>query len=329
MAENTFNFDQMLSNAREAYGEELYKMACEGYDFVFTYSDNVALSASAGKLIKEFPERTINFGIAEPDQVGASCGLALSGCKVYSQVFGPFLPLRAADQIHTDIAYNDVNVTLIGTHAGATAEGGPTHNNVCDLALYRAIPNLTVAVPADAGQCVKYIRKSFDYDKPMIIRIDRGGSPAVYMDQDYELEIGKAIETAPGDDMAFIACGSSVYWAWAAAQILKEKDGINARVIDMHCYKPMDTEIVRKAAMETGCIVTVEEASINGGLGGAVAEFLMEEGLGVKFGRSALPDKFLVLGHLDDIYKYYGIDPEGIAETARKVLGKKPQLYVK
>ena len=329
MAENTFNFDQMLSNAREAYGEELYKMACEGYDFVFTYSDNVAISASAGKLIKEFPDRCINFGIAEADQVGASSGLALAGCNVYSQVMGPFLSLRAADQLTLDIAYNDVNVKLIGTHAGATAAGGPTHNTIADLALYRATPNLTVVVPADAGQCVKFIRKSYDFKGPMVIRIDRGGSPSVYSDQNYDIEIGKAITTVDGDDMTFIACGSSVYWAWAAAQILKEKDGINARVIDMHTYKPMDTEIIRKAAVETGCIVTVEEASINGGLGGAVAEFLMEEGLGVKFGRSALPDVFHVLGDPDEIYKYYGLDPEGIANLTRKVLGKKPQLYVK
>ena len=119
--QTTFNFDQMLSNAREAYGEELFRMAEEGIDFVFTYTDNVAPSSSAGKLLKKYPERCFNFGIAEPNQVGASAGLALSGLTVFSQVFGPFLPLRAADQVHTDIAYNNVNVRLIGTHAGVTA----------------------------------------------------------------------------------------------------------------------------------------------------------------------------------------------------------------
>ena len=155
MANTTYDFDMMLSNAREAYGEELYKMACEGKDFVFTYSDNVAPSTKAGQLIKEFPDRCFNFGIAEPDQVGASAGLALSGCTVFAQVFGPFLPLRAADQIHTDIAYNDVKVRLIGTHSGVTAGGGPTHNDIADLALYRAIPNLTVVVPAGTKGEVK------------------------------------------------------------------------------------------------------------------------------------------------------------------------------
>ena len=172
-------------------------MADEGYQFVFTYSDNVAISSSAGKLIQKYPDRCINFGIAEPNQVGASAGLALSGMVVYAQVFGPFLSLRAADQIHTDIAYNDVNVRLIGTHAGVTAGGGPTHNCIADLALYRAIPNLTIVVPADAGQCVKVIRKSFEYKGPIVIRIDRGGSPKVYANDDYEFEFGKAIETLP------------------------------------------------------------------------------------------------------------------------------------
>ena len=180
----TYNFDQMLSSAREAYAEELLRMADEGLDFVFTYTDNVTPSSSAGKLIQKYPDRCINFGIAEPNQVGASAGLALSGQVVYSQVFGPFLSLRTADQIHTDIAYNDVNVRLIGTHAGLTAGGGPTHNCIADLALYRAIPNLLIEVPADAAQCAKAIRASFTYEGPMVIRIDRGGSPQVYANGD-------------------------------------------------------------------------------------------------------------------------------------------------
>ena len=116
---------------------------------------------------------------------------------MFSQVFGPFLPLRAADQIHTDIAYNDVKVRLIGTHSGVTAAGGPTHNDIADLALYRAIPNLTVCVPADAGQCKKIIRASMDYEGPMIIRIDRAGSPNVYADDNYEYEIEDEPEREP------------------------------------------------------------------------------------------------------------------------------------
>ena len=320
MAETTFNFDQMLSSAREAYGEELFQMAEEGIDFVFTYTDNVAPSSSAGKLLKKYPERCFNFGIAEPNQVGASAGLALSGLTVFSQVFGPFLPLRAADQIHTDIAYNDVNVRLIGTHAGLTACGGPTHNTICDLALYRAIPNLTICVPADADQCCKIIRKSMDFVGPMIIRIDRGGSPNVYASPDYEYEIGKAIETLPGTDLTIISAGSSVYWSMMGAKILSEQHGISARVIDMHTIKPMDTDMLIKCARETGCVVTVEEHSINGGLGGAVAEYLLEAGFGGKFKRIGLPDKFALLGQMDEVYSHYGMDPQGIANQIVELL---------
>jgi transketolase len=318
----TYDFDQMLSNAREAYGEELFRMAEEGLDFVFTYSDNVPPSSSAGKLVAKYPDRCFNFGIAEPNQVGASSGLALSGLVVYSQVFGPFLSLRSADQIHTDIAYNDVNVRLIGTHAGVTAGGGPTHNCIADLALYRAIPNLTVFVPADAGQCVKGIRASLTFKGPMIIRIDRGGSPNVYASQDYDFAFGKAIETVPGTDLSIISAGSSVYWSMMGAKILKEKFGISARVIDMHTIKPLDLDMLRKCAAETGNIVTVEEHSINGGLGGAVAETLLEMGFSGKFKRIGLPDEFAVLGDPDEVYKYYGMDPEGIANTIDKLMNR-------
>ena len=238
---------------------------------------------------------------------------------MFSQVFGPFLSLRAADQIHTDIAYNDVNVRLIGTHSGLTAAGGPTHNTIADLALYRAIPNLTICVPADADQCCKIIRKSMEFKGPMIIRIDRGGSPNVY-EGGYDYEIGKAIETLPGTDITLISAGSGVYWCMMAAKILKEKNGISARVIDMHTVKPMDVEMLLKCANETGNVVTVEEHSINGGLGGAAAEYLLEAGFNGKFKRIGLPDKFALLGDPDTVYKYYRMDPQGIAEQVVELL---------
>ncbi|QAT49469.1 transketolase [Caproiciproducens sp. NJN-50] len=317
----TYDFDMMLSNAREAYGEELYKMAKEGKDFVFTYSDNVAPSSSAGKLLKEFPERCFNFGIAEADQVGASAGLALSGCVVFSQVFGPFLPLRAADQIHTDIAYNDVNVRLIGTHSGVTAGGGPTHNDIADLALYRAIPHLTVVVPADANQCCKFVRKSMDFVGPMVIRIDRAGSPDVYAG-DYELEIGKAIETLEGTDAYIISCGSNLYECLMASRALEKECGLSIGVLDMHTVKPLDADAVVRAAEKTGNIVTVEDHSINGGLGGAVAEVLCETGYRGKFKRIGMPDEFAVLGSVDAIYHHYGMDRDGISAVLKKMLGR-------
>ncbi|WP_020613144.1 transketolase family protein [Sediminispirochaeta bajacaliforniensis] len=317
----TYNFDQMLSNAREAYGEELYRMAKEGKDFAFTFSDNVAPSSSAGKLLKEFPERCFNFGIAEADQVGASAGLALSGCTVFSQLFGPFLSLRAADQIHTDIAYNDVKVRLIGTHSGVTSGGGPTHNVIADLALYRAIPNLTIVVPADAGQCCKCIRASMEYEGPMVIRIDRAGSPNVYAEE-YQLEIGKAIETLAGSDGYIISCGSNIYECLMASKILKEELGLSIGVVDMHTIKPLDIDTILRVARKTGMVVTVEDHSINGGLGGAVAEVLCEAGYQGIFKRIGMPDEFSVLGAPDEIYHYYGMDRHGIAVTIKDLLNR-------
>ena len=318
--QTTFDFDQMLSSAREAYGEELLRMADDGYEFAFTYSDNVAASASAGKLVDKYPDRCFNFGIAEPNQVGASCGLALSGLVVYAQVFGPFLSLRAADQIHTDIAYNDVNVRLIGTHAGLTAGGGPTHNCIADLALYRAIPNLIVEVPADAGQCVKAIRQSYAFHGPMVIRIDRGGSPNVYTDHDYDFVFGKAILTNPGTDATIVSAGSSVYWSLMGAKLLKERHGLHVRVVDMHTIKPLDTEMLKDCMAQTPCIVSVEEHSVNGGLGSAVAEYLSEQGYQGAFARIGIPDQFALLGNMDKIYTRYGMDPEGIAQRVYEMI---------
>ena len=318
----TMDFDQLLSNAKEAYGEELMRMADEGIQFAFTYSDNVAPSSSAGKFVAKYPERCFNLGIAEPNQCGVSAGLALSGQVVFAQFFGPFLSLRAADQVHTDIAYNDVPVRLICSHAGVTSGGGPTHNCIADLAIYRAIPNLLVEVPADAGQCIKAIRKSMEYKGPMVIRIDRGNSPTVYSDNNYEFEFGKAIETLEGSDVTIISTGSPVYWSMMGAKILKNKYGISAGVIDMHTVKPLDKEAILKYAAKTGVVVTVEEASINGGLGSAVAETLCENGFIGKFKRIGLPDEFAVLGHFDDVYKYYQMDSEGIAKQIHELLSK-------
>ena len=177
-----------------------------------------------------------------------------------------------------------------------------------------------IEVPADANQCIKAIRKSFTHQGPMVIRIDRGGSPNVYANPDYEYEFGKAIQTLEGSDLSIISAGSSVYWSLMGAKILKEKYGISARVIDMHTIKPMDYDMLDKCVKETKNIVTVEEASINGGLGGGVAEYLCEREFNGKFKRIGLPDEFAVLGDPDEIYKYYGMDPAGIAETINKLM---------
>ena len=322
VVETTFDFDQMLSSAREAYGEELMSIADEGIDFAFVCSDNVSESSSAGRMMAKYPERCINVGIAEANEVGISAGIALSGTMVFAQVFGPFLPLRAADQIHTDIAYNDVDVRLIGTHSGVTSGGGPTHNVIADLSFYRAVPNLVVCVPADANQCRKIIRASLKHKGPMVIRITRGAEPEVYTSNDYDYVIGEAIIAHEGNDITLVGTGPSVYWNLMAARRLIDK-GISARVIDMHTIKPFDRDIIIAAAKETGCIMTVEDQSINGGIGSAVAEIIAEEGLDCMFRRVGIPDEFAVLGDPDEVYKYYKLDPESLAMTAESLIEAK------
>ena len=218
--QTTRDLEQTMSSARDAYLMELHKMAGEGILFAFTCSDNVPPAPPAGQLLIDYPDRCFNFGIAEGNQIGATAGLAKTGLVVFAQAFGPFLSLRAADQIHTDIAFNDVNARLIGTHCGISSGAGPSHNAICDLALFRAMPNLTVCAPADAGQMVKLIRKSMDHVGPMTIRIDRAGTPNVYASQDYEFEIGKAIEIQPGTDVTIVATGSRVYPSLIASKLL-------------------------------------------------------------------------------------------------------------
>ena len=261
----------------------------------------------------------MKWGIAEPNAVGIAAGLALNGKIVYVQAFGPFLSLRCVDQVHTDIAYNDIPVRLIGTHGGLTSGGGPTHYTVCDYAIMRAIPNMTMVVPADANQCVKLMRESVTYPGPMYIRLARGEEPLAYESQDYEYKIGKAVTTKEGKDFTVIACGVGVFMGVAAAKML-EKDGISIRVIDMHTLKPLDKDAVIRAAKETGGIITVEDHNVVGGLGDAVASTLAEAGLGIKFKRLGIPDVFAALGYPEELYAYYGYDADGIVKEIKNFL---------
>ena len=192
---------------------------------------------------------------------------------------------RSADQIHTDIAYNDVNVRLIGTHAGVTAGGGPTHNCIADLALYHAIPNLTVVVPADAGQSLQGDTPFHDLPRSDGHPDRPGGSPNVYADDSYDFEIGKAIETVP-DDITLISTRRRLL-VYDGRKKLREEHGISARVIDMHTVKPLDTEMLFKCARETGNIITVEEHSINGGLGGPLPSICLKRASAANSSESA------------------------------------------
>lgn len=189
-----------------------------------------------------YPDRILDVGIQEMNMVTIAAGLAKEGFLPYVQTFGPFLCVRALDQIHNDVAYNDYPVRLIGTHAGLSSGYGPTHNTIIEFGVMNSLPNMTMVAPCDAEQCKKLLRKSLNYPKPIYIRIPRGEEPLVYAaGHDYDYEIGKAIVIQEGTDLNFIATGMGVYNCVQAARQLEEK-GYSVGVIDMHTIKPIDKD---------------------------------------------------------------------------------------
>ena len=310
------------ASAREAYIEEMAAiLESDPSKYMFVSAEGASYSGKLLELKGKYPQCFVEFGIAEQNAVGAASGLALCGKTVFLNGFGPFLALRTLDQVHTDIAYQDVPVRLINTHAGVTSGGGPTHYNIMDIGIMRMLPNMTVIVPSDADQCKKAIRATESISGPVNIRVTRGKEPQVYTNTDYEFVVGKAVEAVPGTDLTVIACGSTVALAVSAANGLA-KEGISVRVLDMHTIWPLDKEAIVKAANETGGIITVEDHINVGGLGGAVAETLAQAGIGTKFKILGLPreEGFPHLGDMWELYDCYGFGSEGIKKTVREML---------
>lgn len=268
----------------------------------------------------QYPDRILDVGIQEMNMVTMAAGLAKQGFLPYVQTFGPFLCVRALDQIHNDVAYNDYPVRLIGTHAGLSSGYGPTHNTIIEFGVMNSLPNMTMIAPCDAEQCKKVLRKSLNYPKPIYIRIPRGEEPLVYnQDYDYDFEIGKANVIQEGTDLNIIGTGMGVYGAVQAARQLEE-EGFSVGVIDMHTIKPIDKDAVIHAAKKSGAIITVEDHNILGGLGSIVADVLMEAGVFARLKKIGIPDTFVEFGYPEELYPYYGMDGAGIAKTAREFL---------
>ena len=311
-----------LFSAREMYVEAMAEIAEEDSSVMFISAENMLSSGNLKIFQEKNPDRFVEVGIAEANQVGIAAGMALEGKTVFMQGFGPFLALRTLDQLHTDIAYMNLKVRMVNTHSGLTSGGGPTHYNIMDLGITRMLPNFTVVCPSDANQCQKVIRATKDIPGPVFIRIARGAEPAVYTTQDYDFQIGKGIEVHEGNDIAIFAIVSTVALAVSAANGL-EKEKINARVIDMHTLRPIDKDIIIKAAKETKAFITVEDHLVTGGLGSAISEVVTEAGIGVKIKRLGVPgDDFPPLGDMYELFKHLGYDPEGIKKAAREILGR-------
>jgi transketolase len=309
-----------MKATRDAYGETLTELGAENKDIVVLDAD-LSGSTKTSVFGKKFPERFFNMGIAEANMVGTAAGLAAAGKIPFVSTFAIFAAGRAWEQIRQSVAYPKANVKIVPTHGGITVgEDGGSHQSVEDIAVMRAIPNMTVMVPADAVETKKAIRAAAAHKGPVYIRLGRNKVPTVFTD-DYYFEIGKGSEVNAGTDMTFVTTGLMTAQAVIAADLLKQ-EGISARVVHIATIKPLDRDIILKAAEETGAIVTAEEHSIIGGLGGAVAEFLAEKHP-TPIKRVGIHDRFGISGKAEELLKYFGLTPEDLADAAREVLARK------
>lgn len=305
---------------RDAYGQTLAELGEENPAVVVLDAD-LSGSTKTGVFAKKFPERFFNMGIAEANMVGTAAGLAAAGKTPFLSTFAIFAAGRGWEQIRQSLAYPKANVKVVATHGGITVgEDGGSHQSVEDVAIMRAIPNMTVIVPADGPETARAIRAAASYKGPVYVRLGRNKVPTV-TGENAPFEIGKGVQLASGSDLTFVTTGLMTAQALAAAELLAT-EGISARVVHLATIKPLDGEILLKAARETGAIVTAEEHSVVGGLGGAVAEYLSEN-CPVPLKRIGINDRFGLSGKAEELIKYFGLMPADLAEAGRAILARK------
>ena len=305
---------------RDAYGDTLVELGAENVNIVVLDAD-LSGSTKTSVFAKKFPERFFNMGIAEANMVGTAAGLAAAGKVPFLSTFAIFAVGRAWEQIRQSVAYPKANVKIAATHSGVTVgEDGGSHQSVEDIAIMRAVPNMTVIVPADGPETKLAIRAAAAYKGPVYIRLGRNKVPSVF-GEDYRFVIGKGAQLRDGSDLTFITTGLMTAQALAAAEQLASQ-GISARVVHIGTIKPLDKDIILAAARETGAIVTAEEHSIIGGLGGAVAE-LLGDACPVPLKRVGIQDRFGLSGKAEELLKYFGLMPENLVDAAKEVLLRK------
>lgn len=304
---------------RESYGRTLAELGKEHEDFLVLDAD-LAGSTKTAVFRKAFPERHINCGIAEQNMVGVAAGIAATGRVAFASSFAMFAAGRAYEQIRNSVGYPQLNVKIAATHGGiSVGEDGATHQCNEDFALMRTIPDMVVMVPSDDVEAEAMVRAAYAHEGPVYMRFSRLATPVFNNPETYKFEIGKAITMREGKDVAIIAAGLPVASAMEAAEKLAA-EGIEARVIDMHTIKPLDEEAVLRAAKEIGKIVTVEEHSIIGGLGSAVAEVLAEQ-CPAKLKRVGIYDRYTESGPAEALIHHYGLDGEGVYNAVKAFLG--------
>ena len=305
---------------RQAYGDALAALGDKYKELVVLDAD-LAEATKTGVFKKKFPERHFDCGIAEGNMVTVAAGMATTGKIPFASSFAMFAAGRAFEQIRNSVGYPHLNVKIGATHAGITVgEDGATHQCNEDIALMRTIPGMTIINPADAVEARAAVKAAIEMKGPVYLRFGRYAVPVIN-GADYEFEVGRGVELCDGSDVSIVASGLTVSMALEAAELLKA-EGISARVINIHTIKPIDENLLVKAAKETGAVVTAEEHSIIGGLGSAVAEVLSEK-MPVPMRRVGIHDKFGKSGQVPDLLREYGLTPAHIAEVAKELVGSK------
>lgn len=303
---------------RDSYGNTLVELGKE-HDNLVVLDADLAGATKTGVFKKEFPERHIDCGIAEGNMMGVAAGLATCGKIPFASSFAMFAAGRAFEQVRNSIGYPHLNVKIGATHAGiSVGEDGATHQCNEDIAIMRTIPGMTIICPADDVEARAAVKAAAEYVGPVYMRFGRLAVPVINDEANYKFEIGKGITLKEGKDVTIIATGLEVNESLEAAKLL-EADGISAEVINIHTIKPLDKELVVASAKKTGKVVTVEEHSVIGGLGGAVAEALSEEAP-TKMLRIGMMDKFGQSGPAKALIEYYGLDGKSIYEKVKAFL---------
>jgi transketolase len=311
--------EQALANL-EVFAATLLELAREDSDLLVVTSDSRG-SAKLAPFAKAMPGQIVEVGIAEQNLVGVAAGLAAAGKRVFAVSPACFLTARSLEQIRNDLCYSDRPVKAVGISAGVSYGAlGSTHHSLHDYAALRAIHNITIVAPADNYETREAVRAAAQLQKPVYLRFGKKRMPHLPR-VEAGFELGKASLIREGTDLSFLACGETVAPAFAAAELLA-KEGIQCRVLSLRTLKPLDHHAVRKAATETGGLITVEEHSVNGGLGEGCAALLIQEGLHARFKIVGFPDEHIVTGSQEEIFRHYGIEGPALAASARELLAK-------
>ncbi len=310
-----------MAKQRDAYGEVLVELGRERDDIVVIGAD-LCGSCRITSFGEEFPERMFNAGIAEQNMTGVAAGLATTGKTVFASTFAVFATGRAYDQVRQSIAYPELNVKLVSTHAGITVGGdGASHQMLEDIALMRVIPNMNVVAPADYHEAGKATRAIADVEGPLYMRMGRSSVPII-TDEDDPFEFGKATILREGSDVTLIGTGIMVSRCLKAAKMLDKKEDIDARVVNMSTIKPLDREMILDSAKKTGGIVTAEEHVVSQGMGSSISQ-VVSESYHVPMKRVGIPNVFGESGGSEELMRKYGLTAEAIVESAHDVIERR------